>query len=441
MIPIKGKYTTAYVMIDFLEPSTEAQIYQIVNHPAFTNPIYIMPDTHYGAGAVIGFTMELGWCVIPNIVGRDINCGMLTFELDHLWSFAHDPRPYYLQLDREIRKIIPFGTNVHTTPTNSYKMAHFPWKETNEQGRQFTLAYNKKYNTNYAPPKYDKSWFVDKCKQINMDIVRAIKSIGTLGSGNHFIEIGGCDEDRNWATIHSGSRQFGGKVCEYWQNKAAENMSLKKHGSWEDEIKRIKKELPKQYWQREIVKARKVRKYKVTGLEYLEGDDMFGYLTDMIFTQMYAEENRRVMKDLLCEVLMQKPGTEVITCSHNYIDFKDFIIRKGAISAYEGEKMIIPFNMEEGLLICEGKGNPGWNFSAPHGAGRPMSRGDMKRKADKEGLVEKARERMEKAGMVVTHLPADELKDAYKDSSVIAAAIEPTAKIIRKIRPIIPMKD
>jgi len=147
------------------------------------------------------------------------------------------------------------------------------------------------------------------------------------------------------------------------------------------------------------------------------------------------------MKEILCYCVIPKLPRESITCSHNYIDFKDFIIRKGAISAYEGEKMIIPFNMEEGTLICEGKGNPDWNYSAPHGAGRLMSRGDIKRRAEKEGLLEKAKQRMEDSGVFASHLPADELKEAYKDSKIIEDAIEPTAKIIRKIKPIIAMKD
>jgi len=181
MITIKGKYTTAYVMIDQIDPETEAQIHSIVNNIAFTNPIFIMPDVHFGKGAVIGFTMEMGDKIIPNIVGVDINCGMLTFEIEDLWPFVHDPTDYYLTIDRSIRRRIPFGTNVHTK--YKYKMAHFPWKEVNERARLFTLAFNKKYGTNHAPPKYDKEWFVDKCKQIGMDIERAIKSIGTLGGG------------------------------------------------------------------------------------------------------------------------------------------------------------------------------------------------------------------------------------------------------------------
>ncbi len=441
MITVKGKYTVAYVMIDSIDEETLKQINTIVNHPAFTNPIYIMPDTHAGKGAVIGFTMEMGQCIIPNIVGVDINCGMLTFEIENLWPFKHDPTPHYLNIDREIRKKIPFGTEVHTNSTYSYKIAHFPWKMVNEEARLFTLAYNKRYSTNYAPPKYNKEWFVDKCEQIGMDVHRAIKSIGTLGGGNHFIEIGKCQEGRFWVTIHSGSRQFGQKIASFWQKKAAENMMINKLGSMENAIRKIKEELPKQRWQKEIIKAKKARKYKVNGLEYLEGSDMFGYLTDMVFTQAYADENRKVMKELVLEVVIKKLNGEKIACSHNYIDFRDFIIRKGAISAYKGEGMIIPFNMEDGTLICEGKGNPEWNYSAPHGAGRLWSRSKAKKVAEEKGLVEAARKRMKQGGIYASSLPADELCSAYKDCAVIEEAIKPTVRIIRRIKPIIAIKE
>jgi len=218
-------------------------------------------------------------------------------------------------------------------------------------------------------------------------------------------------------------------------------MVTNKLGSMEDTIKKIKEEFPKQYWQKEIVKARKARKFKVKGLEYLEGEDMFGYLVDMVFTQTYAEENRKVMKELILEVVIKKLNGEEITCSHNYIDFRDFIIRKGAISAYEGEKMIIPFNMEEGTLICEGRGNEAWNFSGPHGAGRLMSRTHAKENAKKKGTLQKAKMRMEEKGVFASHLPADELKEAYKNPKIIEKAIEPTATIIRRIKPIIAIKD
>jgi len=241
-IEIKGKYTTAYVMVDTIDEATSSQIHTMVNHPAFTNPIFVMPDTHAGKGAVIGFTMEMPDKIIPNIVGVDINCGMLTFEIDDRFTNVASMEAYCRYIDTQIRKWIPFGQNVHTDATYKYKIdKEFPWKKVNEQGRLFTMAFNKRYNTKYDIPKYDKDWFRKKCEKIGMDIRRATRSIGTLGGGNHFIEIGKCEENKTWITIHSGSRQFGSKIATYWQKVAAKNHMKKNHDGMSGEVDIIKK--------------------------------------------------------------------------------------------------------------------------------------------------------------------------------------------------------
>jgi tRNA-splicing ligase RtcB (3'-phosphate/5'-hydroxy nucleic acid ligase) len=441
MIELKGKYTTAKVMIDEVEPKTQSQLMTMLNHPSFVNPVAVMPDTHYGAGVVIGFTMEMADTIIPNIVGVDINCGMLSFMVKDDFDSPELHKGLCLVVDQNIRKWIPFGTNVHNDSTLKYKIDKFPWKKVTEQGRLFTMAFNKKYNANYDVPVYGKNWFRKKCEQIGMDMRRAIRSIGTLGSGNHFIEIGRDQNNNVWITIHSGSRQFGQKIALYWQKVASDKLICKNHDGMLKEVERIKKDCPKESWQDEIMDAKKKYKFVPKGLEYLEGEDMFGYLIDMVFAQAYADENRKTMKDILLDAAQFEQIGAEISCSHNYINFNDFIIRKGAISARAGENMIIPFNMEEGTLICQGKGNAEWNYSAPHGAGRLMARGDAKRKAKKYGFVEKAKERMEKAGIFASRLPADELKEAYKDSKIIENAIEPTATITHRIKPIIAMKD
>jgi len=166
---------------------------------------------------------------------------------------------------------------------------------------------------------------------------------------------------------------------------------------------------------------------------------MFGYLTDMIFAQHYAEMNRAAMASEICEVLKVTPKDQ-ITSTHNYIDFNDFIIRKGAIKAYVGEKMVIPFNMEDGLLICEGKSNPEWNFSAPHGSGRVGSRGDARKKMKRESSPEAVQERMKKKGIYTSMVPLDETKEAYKDPKIIEEAIEPTANIVDRVVPVLNLK-
>ena len=445
MIKYKGKYTTAIVMVDSIEPTTVQQIYVFINHPAFTNPVVVMPDCHAGKGAVIGFTMELTDVVIPNVIGVDINCGMLSFEIEDIdldWADDEMKNKRRAEIDREIRKAIPFGTSVHTNATYAYKIAKFPWKEVTEQGRRFTMAFNKKFGTAYAPTTFNLDWFQAKCEEIGMDIHRAIKSIGTLGGGNHFIELGRSTEtNKMWATIHSGSRQLGQKVANHWQNVARNRLGAEASATIMKAIEHIKKTAPKKEWSTLINKVRESAPQAVKGLEHLEGKDMFGYLMDMLFASAYADENRKVMQEILMEVLyVKKPGPG-ISSSHNYIDFNDFIIRKGAISAHKGEKMIIPFNMEDGLLFCEGKGNEEWNFSAPHGAGRLFSRTDAKKQAKEQGLGEKTRKRMEEKGIFASKLPDDELRHAYKDPKVIEEAIAPAAVIIDRIKPVIAMKD
>jgi len=392
MLEYKGKYGTAKVMLDTFEDEqakkTISQIYEFLNHPAFTNPISLMPDLHVGKGTVIGFTMEmLPDKMIPNIVGVDINCAMFAMNVGKslLKRFSREA------LDLRIRSRVPFSQNVHD---------HFPgidggfWDAASEAHRTFTMKFNKKFKTSYSPMTFNIDWLKSKCEEINMDYDRTIKSIGTLGGGNHFIEFGESQKSKdNWFTIHSGSRQYGVKIADYWQRKAGKG-----------------------------------------NLAYLTGDNVFGYLSDVVFTQHYAELNRLHMASHILEAceLEWSDVSEIIKTSHNFIDFDDFIIRKGAIRSYIGEKMIIPFNMEDGIIICEGKSNPEWNYSAPHGAGRV----DSRRWAKENLNLDEAKERMFEKGIYCSTMPLDETKLAYKDPKIIEDAIEPTAKIIDRLKPL-----
>jgi tRNA-splicing ligase RtcB len=379
------------------DQNTISQIYEFLNHPAFTNPMVLMPDLHYGAGVVIGFTMEMTDMIIPNVVGVDINCAMRSLFLGHN-VLSELSREY---IDSEVRKRIPFGPETHPNTHYAHTMLdHHFWKNVCESHRKFTMSYNKKYGTSYHPVAYDIKWFEDKCKQIGMDFGRALKSIGTLGGGNHFLELGKLESTGEYLfTIHSGSRQFGLKICTFWQRTAGKGP-----------------------------------------LAYLTGDDMFGYLTDMVFAQQYASTNRETMANIIEDILNIKHNDQIET-SHNFMDFQDFIIRKGAVRSYKGERIIIPFNMEDGLIICEGKSNPEWNFSAPHGAGRVSSRGDIKRKMKKTSSQKIVQERMMKKGIYTSAVPLDETKEAYKDPKIIEEAIEPTATIIDRALPVLNMKS
>lgn len=391
MLEYKGQYGKAKVMIDKVDATTVQQLYEMLNHEAFTNPVAIMPDCHAGAGAVIGFTMPLGDKVIPNVVGVDVGCGMLHLRFPKS-TFAGVSMQ---ELDERIRSLIPFGTNAHRNGAFDAKSSWF-WDLMNFNLRRFTMSFNRKMNTRYPVLFMNYEKLVQFCEDIDMDSQRAFQSLGTLGGGNHFIELGKYDTDDWGLTVHSGSRQFGLKVAKYFQKQAGKG-----------------------------------------ALAYLTGGDMYDYLCGMVIAQTYAHANRQIMIQLIMNELDLPKPKEVIESVHNFIDFDDWIIRKGAIRSYVGEKMVIPWNMEDGLTICEGKSNPEWNYSAPHGAGRVYSRA----KAKKTLNLDEARKSMKDKRIYSSNIPHDEIKGAYKDPAIIEAAIEPTAEIIDRVLPRLNLKD
>lgn len=437
MFTIDGKYTTAKVMIDDVEESCVSQIHHFVNHLAFTNPVAIMSDCHAGKGSVIGFTMKMTDKVVPNVVGVDISCGVKSIEIGKNLNISLE------ELDRKIRKSVPFGTDIHDQALINMKR-DFPWRKINVQAEKFAMAYFNKFGVNLNPPNYNIDWFLKKSKQIGVNLKRAINSIGTLGGGNHFCEVGVTEEGKSyWATVHSGSRNFGKCICDYWQNKAIKILNEDKRELLQEKITEIReeyKETPRKI-KEEITKERDKLglNYGINmkGCEWLEGTDAIGYLFDMVFSQMYAEVNREYMIRAIEKIIKVERIDEIET-THNFIDFRDFIIRKGAIRSYENERMVIPFNMRDGILICEGKSNQEWNCSAPHGAGRIMSRS----KANKTIDLNEFKKQMEGIySTSVTENTKDEAPGVYKDSKVIERTIEPTALIRDKIIPVLNMKD
>ena len=419
MIEISGKYTNATVMIDYVDENCIAQIIRMINHPAFVNPVVIMPDTHSGEGSVIGFTMKMGEKLIANIVGVDIACALLSYNIGKI-------KLNHKELDDKIREKIPFGMNIR-------KKLHL----------NFEREINWSSNT-----KIQYSWerFVSLCKRIQIDPMYAQQSVGTLGSGNHFIELGISEKTGDtWVTVHSGSRNLGKKICEYWQDVAFKKdvpdikvmIEIIKNNSKPQEIeKRIN-----------VIKE-EMKQYKKSDLDWIDGEDKQGYIEDMKFASWYASLNRTYIMHTIIESInneelnkrMLRSNEQIpwIESIHNYIDFQDNIIRKGAIRSYIGERMVIPFNMRDGILICGGKSNPDWNFSAPHGAGRVYSRS----KAKAELNLEKFEKDMD--GIFSTSVgkgTIDECPDAYKDSKIIEEAIQPTAIVLDRIVPIHNMKD
>lgn len=393
MFELRGKHTTAKVYADEVEPEVIAQVTRVLNHLAFTQPIAIMPDVHAGKGSVVGFTMPLKDKVVPNVVGVDIGCGMLAGELSpELLS-----RLNLAAVDEKIREWIPMGFETQDSPV--LRMENFPFQEAARDVFSVASSFNLVNGSSFSAPAINYKWFQGLCERIEIDPVYVERSLGTLGGGNHFIEIGRDQADgQGMATVHSGSRKFGLHVATYHQRKAGPG-----------------------------------------DLDYLEGQGMFDYLVDMAFAQAYASINRRLMMGAVLDAcgFAKRDPRLFVESVHNYIDPRDFTLRKGAIRSYVGEPMIIPFNMRDGLLLCEGESNPAWNHSAPHGAGRVLSRSRAKKILDVRDFEDQMQ------GIFSTSVGAstlDEAPDAYKDAGVIEALIQPTAKILRKIKPVINLK-
>lgn len=397
---LQGRYNKALVFTDNLEDGAREQIIELLNQDFIAeSKVRIMPDVHQGIGCVIGFTADMGDKVIPNIVGVDIGCGMLTIELGKV----NIDLP---TLDSIIYREIPSGRETH--------------KE-----RKF---------------KFDRLTDLH-CFRDLRDTKRLERSIGTLGGGNHFIELGVDNNGNKWLVIHSGSRNLGKQVAEIYQRLAVDLCSGKeeyflkreeiiasyKSKGKRKQIKRALDQLAKEY------ADHKPRYPKA--LCYLTGEYRKRYLHDMKICQEYASLNREKMAEIILMALFNKGLQDFyhFETIHNYINFKDNIIRKGAISAYEGEKVLIPINMRDGSIIGIGKGNPEWNYSAPHGAGRLMSRTVAKGAI----TMEEFKESME--GIYTTSInksTLDEAPSAYKSMDEILENIRDTVEVISIIKPV-----
>jgi len=444
MFEIDGKYANAIVYAEDVEPSCVSQINAMCNNPAFDlrgtlDRIAIMPDTHAGMGSVIGFTMPLQNRIVPSIVGVDIGCGMAgtRFDPDGYFDLAH--------LDKKIRERVPMGFNVHEDhrthginvrgPTDiwfnwSNSVLFWLWGKLSGSGRDVR-----------KPMEFSGSWYEHLCRRVGMHFERAQASLGTLGGGNHFIELGKVEGTGTyWLIVHCGSRQLGEKICRFWQKRATENRKTKLMPEYEREVDKIRETTkPRSAIPKAIKDLREKMGFhnmKGSTLDYLEGDDFYGYLWDMVFAQAYAEYNRScIMRDCLKILGVKKDQIRThVETVHNYIDFKDLVIRKGAIRAHAGEQVILPFNMRDGTLICEGLGNEDWNQSAPHGAGRLFSRSHAKRTL----TLSDAKKQME--GIYTSVIPLDEAPGAYKPAEAIEAAIGETARIIERVRPVLNIK-
>ncbi len=395
MLEIKGKVNTAICYATVVEDEAIEQIRRMCDHD-FTreSKIRIMPDVHAGKGCTIGTTMTITDKVVPNIVGVDIGCGMYTVELGKIdidFAFV-DAAAHY----------IPSGTRV--------------WDGRKERFDLTTL----------------------RCYRHLKDTKRLERSLGTLGGGNHFIEIDVASDGTKYLVIHSGSRNLGKQVAEHYQNlavdlnlgkedlfKAQEELirSYKEQGR-RQEIQVALKELHRQWQAKEPTVP--------ADLCYLYGTYMEDYLHDVELCQQFAKRSREKM----AEILLERTGMTALSAFHtihNYIDTKEMILRKGAIAAHEGELLLIPINMRDGSIMARGKGNPEWNDSAPHGAGRIMSRAKAKETLDLEAY----KKTMEGIYTTcVSESTLDEAPMAYKSLEDIIGVIADAVDVIQVLKPI-----
>ncbi len=391
MIELKGKYNSAKIFTDVVDQESISQVMGILNLESLKDTqIRMMPDIHAGKGCTVGTTITLKDKVIPNLTGVDIGCGMFLIKIKEKVIDLE-------KLDKVINEKVPSGFSIHDEP--------LPEAEA-----------------------FDFSAF--RCP---VNVENARKSLGSLGGGNHFCELNKDEEENLYLVIHSGSRHLGLEVCSYYQDLAYQDCN----GSSKDEIdsliKRLKKEGRQKEIEKELLRLKNVKRTPIPkDLCHLSGQPFVDYLKDMKLAQEYAVLNRKLMAG----IIIREMGWTVedsFTTIHNYIDTEAMILRKGSVSAKKGERLLIPINMRDGSLICIGKGNPDWNYSAPHGAGRLMSRSQAKQMVNLKDFQETMK------GIYSTSVcesTLDESPFAYKSLTDITDNITDTVDIIKRIIPI-----
>lgn len=381
MIVLNGKYNQAKVFTDTADSQTISQIIELCNQEfAKDSKIRIMPDCHKGAGCTIGTTMTVQNKVVPNLVGVDIGCAIDAIKLD-------DEEIVFSLLDSTIREYIPINKSQYITSIDELK-----------------------------------------CRN-HVNIERGNLSVGTLGGGNHFIEVSRDENGSLWLLIHSGSRNIGKQVAEYYQKIACSQLGDKQTAITKM-ITCLKAEGRTSEIQQEIKNISFPEFTK--GLEYLQGQNFNDYIHDMKIMQDYALINRNAIANTIIKK-MNLLVSDWIRTTHNYIDTNEMILRKGAVSAKKGQQLIIPMNMRDGSLLCVGKGAEDWNCSAPHGAGRIMSRGEAKNLIQLSDFQDTMKNVWSTS---VSQATLDESPMAYKPMQEIIENIQETVEIKNILTPL-----
>ena len=394
MLELKGKYCKdCKIFTDNIEQDALSMIYHFLDHPMFEgSQIRIMPDVHAGKDIVVGFTVPFVDHVNPDHVGGDIGCSVSTAITD----MPIHPEDYPA-IEKAIRDTVKFGMTIHDK-------AVYPYAELYKHLNKRLVEAHTQWPEMVNSFQITEHTITDFLKRIDQSEHMFYHSIGSVGGGNHFVEVGVTPEGNYAFTTHCGSRNLGQKVWKYWKMESGK---------------------------------------QVGGCNgYLTGDAMKGYITDMVVAQAYAEYNHTIIDRLVMSALSGASSNggkivEQIYTTHNYIDFSMKMLRKGAVAAPKGRKLVIPFNMRDGLIICHGKGNEDWNCSAPHGAGRLMSRADAKELID----LDEFRETMKEVYSTSVGMGTiDESPMAYKDPKEILKLIEDTVEVDYFIKPVINLK-
>lgn len=406
MKELTGKYTNATIYAVTIEDEAVEQIQTLIDNPVSEgSKICMMPDSHKGKGCTIGTTMTINGKVCPNLVGVDLGCGVLCVKFLDVKKDDLD----LAEVDKKIRSVVPLGFNTHQN---------------------------------------EPEWCADivhkllgklTCKDSIENIDRIYKSVGTLGGGNHYIELNEDSQGCVYLVIHTGSRNLGQQVATYHQ-KIAEQEMMKRYETNKKRIIQDALQQDKMLIEEYIAKHKIEKPTKQDlALAYLTGDRLDDYLKDVAIVQEYATINRSDIAAGIIEALGIDGEVQAFESVHNYVDVKNGILRKGAISAQDGEPVIIPLNMRDGSILAIGKGNPEWNYSAPHGAGRIMSR----KKAQQSLSLEDFERTMSEAGVFTTSVSKQTLDEApfvYKNPNDILDVVGDTLEIIEVIKPIYNLK-
>lgn len=429
-----GEEKTATIYINKLDVDNETmkQIRKMITHPAIQDA-KIMPDCHAGKGCCIGMTSKLNKKIVPTFIGGDIGCGICTYRCDLLTR-----KKKWEKIHAKIQATIPMGQEIYDQPYAKEFDLEEICRASQQDAVDFALAYRQKFDVRIDQyvPDYNLEWFAERCKTWDSNYQKDLRSLGTLGGGNHYIEINQGGDGTSYITVHSGSRNLGQKICRYHQDKITSNSRFD-WDAYDAEVKRMSRNL---HSVKEVKKMKDAVKEQIQAQRhqpYLEDEEAYSYYFDMIFAQNYARMNRRLMIRLILELFnMTYNNDNLIESIHNYIDFEDFIIRKGAIKADEGRLCVVSLNMRDGILLCRGRGNQDWNYSSAHGSGRVITR----QKAFSSLSLKKYNDEMKGIISSVVRETIDESPMVYKDSEMIKELLGETIEIIEQLKPVINLK-